>query len=43
MTGLQAELDRFALSVAAIPIIADPSVGWIGFLPALVCRSNRGL
>ena len=27
------------LSVAAIPIIADPSVGWIGFLPALVCLS----
>src|SRR5207253_6053026 len=23
-----------ALSVAAIPIIADPTVGWIGFLPA---------
>src|SRR6516225_5938520 len=28
-----------ALSVAAIPIIADPTVGWIGFLPALVCIS----
>jgi Cu+-exporting ATPase len=28
-----------ALSVAAIPIIADPSIGWIGFLPALVCLS----
>src|SRR6516165_11104532 len=27
------------LSVAAIPIIADPTVGWIGFLPALVCLS----
>ena len=27
------------LSVAAIPIIAAPSVGWIGFLPALVCLS----
>ncbi|KQT20744.1 MULTISPECIES: cation-translocating P-type ATPase [unclassified Bradyrhizobium] len=27
------------LSVAAIPIIADPGVGWIGFLPALVCLS----
>ena len=27
------------LSVAAIPIIADPSVGWVGFLPALVCLS----
>src|SRR5712691_11622793 len=27
------------LSVAAIPIIADPAVGWIGFLPALVCLS----
>ena len=27
------------LSVASIPIIADPSVGWIGFLPALVCLS----
>src|SRR5258708_35360635 len=24
------------LSVASIPIIADPAVGWIGFLPALV-------
>jgi Cu+-exporting ATPase len=28
-----------ALSVAAIPIIADPAVGWIAFLPALVCVS----
>lgn len=28
-----------ALSVASIPIIADPTVGWIGFLPALVCLS----
>ena len=27
------------LSVASIPIIADQSVGWIGFLPALVCLS----
>jgi len=27
------------LSVAAIPIIADPAVGWIGFLPALLCLS----
>src|SRR5712692_9514974 len=27
------------LSVAAIPIIADPAFGWIGFLPALVCLS----
>ncbi|MEK9280852.1 cation-translocating P-type ATPase [Bradyrhizobium sp. ISRA442] len=27
------------LSVASIPIIANPSVGWIGFLPALVCLS----
>jgi Cu+-exporting ATPase len=27
------------LSVASIPIIADPSVGWIGFLPASVCLS----
>ena len=27
------------LSVASIPIIADPAVGWIGFLPALVCLS----
>lgn len=25
--------------VAAIPIIADPAIGWIGFLPALVCLS----
>src|SRR6516164_1570614 len=37
------EAGRFVLavvlSVAAIPIIADPSVGWIGFLPALVCLS----
>ena len=31
-----------ALTVAAIPIIADPSVGWIGFLPALVCLSLGG-
>jgi heavy metal translocating P-type ATPase len=31
-----------ALSVASIPIIADPSVGWIGFLPALVCLSLGG-
>src|SRR6266446_764668 len=31
-----------ALSVAAIPIIADPAVGWIGFLPALVCLSLGG-
>src|SRR6266853_6151690 len=30
------------LSVAAIPIIADPAVGWIGFLPALVCLSLGG-
>ena len=28
-----------ALSVASIPIIADPTVGWLGFLPALVCLS----
>lgn len=28
-----------ALSVASIPVIADPSIGWIGFLPALVCLS----
>jgi P-type Cu+ transporter len=28
-----------ALSVASIPIIADPTVGWIGYLPALVCIS----
>lgn len=28
-----------ALSVASIPIIADPSVGWLGFLPGLVCLS----
>src|SRR5712691_1840718 len=27
------------LSVASIPIIADPTVGWIGFLPAAVCLS----
>ena len=32
-----------ALSVAAIPLIADPAVGWIGFLPALVCLSLGGL
>jgi Cu+-exporting ATPase len=31
-----------ALSVAAIPIIADPTVGWVGFLPALVCLSLGG-
>ncbi|HJU19253.1 MAG TPA: cation-translocating P-type ATPase [Stellaceae bacterium] len=31
-----------ALSVAAIPIIADPGVGWVGFLPALVCLSLGG-
>jgi heavy metal translocating P-type ATPase len=30
------------LSIASIPIIADPSVGWIGFLPALVCISLGG-
>ncbi len=30
------------LSVAAIPIIADPAVSWIGFLPALVCLSLGG-
>jgi heavy metal translocating P-type ATPase len=30
------------LSVASIPIIADPAVGWIGFLPALVCLSLGG-
>src|SRR5260221_3070111 len=30
------------LSVASIPIIADPEVGWIGFLPALVCLSLGG-
>jgi heavy metal translocating P-type ATPase len=28
-----------ALSVASIPIIADPAVGWIGLLPGLVCLS----
>lgn len=28
-----------ALSVASIPIIADPTLGWIGYLPALVCIS----
>lgn len=37
------EAQRFvmavALSVASIPIIADPGIGWIGFLPALVCLS----
>lgn len=27
------------LSVASIPIIADPSIGWIAFLPASVCLS----
>jgi len=32
-----------ALSVASIPIIADPaSFGWLGFLPALVCLSLGG-
>jgi Cu+-exporting ATPase len=31
-----------ALSVAAIPIIADPTIGWIGFLPALACLSLGG-
>jgi heavy metal translocating P-type ATPase len=40
------EAKRFVLavvlSVAAIPIIADPQVGWIGFLPALVCLSLGG-
>ena len=40
---LMREARRFvaavALSVASIPIIADPAVGWIGFLPALVCVS----
>jgi heavy metal translocating P-type ATPase len=30
------------LSVASIPIIANPQVGWIGFLPALVCLSLGG-
>ena len=30
------------LSVASIPIIADPAVGWIGFLPAMVCLSLGG-
>ena len=28
-----------ALSVASIPIIADPSLGVVGFLPAIVCLS----
>ncbi|RWA75440.1 MAG: cation-translocating P-type ATPase [Mesorhizobium sp.] len=28
-----------ALTVASIPIIADPTIGWIGFLPAFVCVS----
>jgi Cu+-exporting ATPase len=41
--GLVREARRFvvavALSVASIPIIAEPAVGWIGFLPALVCVS----
>lgn len=32
-----------ALSVASIPIIAEPSLGWIGFLPALVCLSLGAL
>jgi P-type Cu+ transporter len=40
---LVVEARRFVLavvlSVASIPIIADPTVGWIGFLPALVCVS----
>jgi heavy metal translocating P-type ATPase len=40
------EAHRFVLavvlSVASIPIIADPTVGWIGFLPALVCLSLGG-
>lgn len=40
---LVVEARRFVLavflSVASIPIIADPTVGWIGFLPALVCLS----
>ncbi|MBR1024727.1 cation-translocating P-type ATPase [Bradyrhizobium viridifuturi] len=44
---LARESDRFvaatALSVAAIPIIADPAHGWIGFLPALVCLSLGGM
>lgn len=31
------------LSIAAIPIIADPAMGWIGFLPALVCLSLGGM
>jgi heavy metal translocating P-type ATPase len=32
-----------ALSVASIPIIADPAAfGWLGFLPALVCLSLGG-
>src|SRR2546430_17586760 len=30
------------LSVAAIPIIADPALGWFGFLPALVFLSLGG-
>src|SRR5205807_2484427 len=30
------------LSVAAIPIIADPAAGCVGFLPALVCLSLGG-
>jgi heavy metal translocating P-type ATPase len=40
---LMREARRFVvavtLSVASIPIIADPAVGWLGFLPALVCLS----
>ncbi|EGO93830.1 cation-translocating P-type ATPase [Acidiphilium sp. PM] len=32
-----------ALSVAAIPIIANPASGWLGALPALVCLSLGGL
>jgi len=42
-SDLVREARRFVLavvlSVASIPIIADPTVGWIGFLPALVCLS----
>src|SRR5260221_5620210 len=40
------EARRFVLAVvlivASIAIIADPQVGWIGFLPALVCLSLGG-
>ena len=32
-----------ALSVAAIPIIANPSESWIGLLPAIVCLSLGAL